>query len=89
MKKGLVILSLFVSLLALMACGKRDVEYFKAHPAEMKQKMEECKKMSAAEVLTDRECAAISQADSDRFFGDKIKTNPMEEPQKGRPTKGF
>jgi len=65
---------------------EKDAEYYRNHPAEMKQKWEECSKMSTAEQMADRECSAVSQADSKRFFGDKIE-KPGE--GKGRGTKHF
>lgn len=73
MKKLFIILSVIIVLLSVIACGKRDAEYFKAHPEEMKQKMEECKKMSSAEAMADRECAAISQVNSEHFFKKTIQ----------------
>jgi len=85
MKKLLFIL---VTAAMLSACGDRDAEYFANHPAEMKQKWEECKKMAEAEKVADRECSAISQADSKRFFGDKME-RPLQGTGKGRPTKQF
>ena len=78
----------FVAVLMLSACGskEKDAAYYTNHPEEMKQKWEECSKMSTAEKMADRECSAVSQADSKRFFGDKIE-KPGE--GKGRGTKHF
>lgn len=73
MKKVFIILSVIIALLSVISCGKRDSEYFKVHPEEMKQKMEECKKMSSAEAMADRECAAISLVNSEHFFKKTIQ----------------
>ncbi len=83
MKKFLLLIAA-VSLLS--ACGSKTPEYYKEHPAEMKAKAEACSRMSEAEKMADRECAAISKADSDRFFGDH-----MEKPgaPRGRGTKQY
>lgn len=88
MKKILVLLVAVAFLFALAGCGSKDAEYYKNHPKEMKEKMEECKKMSDAEKMADRECAAVSQADSDRFYGDKME-RPLQGSGKGRPTKQY
>jgi uncharacterized protein YcfL len=78
----------FVAVLMLSACGskEKDAEYYINHPEEMKQKWEECSKMSAAEQAQQANKEAMSQADSKRFFGDKIE-KPGE--GKGRGTKHF
>lgn len=86
MKKVFFMLSVILALLSVIACGKRDAEYFKAHPAEMKQKIEECQKLSQAEKMADRECAAVSQTNSDQFFKSTVQ-RPGE--GKGRGTKQF
>jgi len=72
MKKRFFIL---VAVVMLLACGskEKDAQYYTNHPEEMKQKMEECTKMSTAEKMADRECSAVSQAHSKKFFGDKIE----------------
>jgi len=70
----------------LSGCGSKDVEYYKNHPEEMKKKWEECKNMSDAEKMADRECSAVSQAESDRFFKSTI---PRPGAGKGRGTKQF
>jgi len=77
-----------VAVVMLSACGSKDAEYYKNHPEEMKQKMEECKKMSDAEKMADRECTAVSQVLSNKFFGDKIE-RPLQGSGKGRGTKQF
>jgi len=76
--------------LMLSACGskEKDAEYYTNHPEEMKQKLEECIKMSTAEKMADRECTAVSQAHSKKFYGDKME-RPLQGPGKGRPTKQF
>jgi hypothetical protein len=51
--------------------------------------MEECKKMSTAEQMADRECTAVNQASSDKFFKSTIDRNPLEGPGKGRGTKHY
>ena len=88
MKKLFFIL---VAVVMLSACGskEKDAAYYTNHPEEMKQKMEECKKMSTAEKMADRECSAVSQANSDKFFKSTIDRNPLEGPGKGRGTKHF
>ncbi len=86
MKKHLIMLTIVVFIFAVVGCGKRDAEYFKNHPAEMKQKIEECSKMSQAEKLADRECVAINQANSDKFFKSTVQ-RPGE--GQGRGTKQF
>jgi len=78
-----------VAAVMLSACGSKDAEYYKSHPEEMKQKMEECKKMSTAEQMADRECTAVSQAHSDKFFKSTIDRNPLEGSGKGRGTKHY
>jgi len=79
-----------VAVVMLSACGskEKDAAYYASHPEEMKQKMEECKKMSDAEKMADRECAAVIQADSKRFFGDKIE-RPLQGSGKGQGTKHY
>jgi hypothetical protein len=65
------VLLFFVAGCMLAGCGSRDAEYYVKHPDEMKKKWAECARMSAAEVMGDRECAVVSQADSKRFFGER------------------
>jgi len=81
---------IFVSMVFVMlsACGSRTAEYYEQHPEEMTKKWAECSKMSSAEVMADRECAAVSRADSKRFFGDHVD-RPLQGKPEGRPTKQF
>ena len=77
-----------VAVLMLLACGskEKDAEYYTNHPEEMKQKMEECNKLSAAEDMADMECAAAMQADSHRFFKSTVERTGEG---KGRGTKQY
>jgi len=88
MKKYFVIL---VAVVMLSACGSKDKDaaYYTNHPDEMKQKLEECSRMSTAEKMADRECTAAINASSDKFFKSTIDRNPLEGPGKGRPTKQY
>ncbi|NLW36872.1 MAG: hypothetical protein GXY80_15550 [Syntrophorhabdus aromaticivorans] len=66
--KRLFLLSIAATLM-LYACGSRDAEYYTNHPAEA----EACSRMSEAEKLADKECTAVINADSKRFFKGGIK----------------
>jgi hypothetical protein len=83
MKKLIFISICFV---LLSACGSKTAEYYEQHPEEMKTKMLACSKMSEAEKMTDRECTAVINADSKRFFKSTI---PRPGEPKGRATKQF
>jgi len=81
----------FVAVVMLSACGskEKDAAYYTNHPEEMKQKLEECSKMSTAEKMADRECTGAINAASDKFFKSTMDRNPLEGPGKGRGTKHF
>jgi len=70
--KKLFLLSIAATLM-LYACGSRDAEYYTNHPAEAKAKAEACSRMSEAEKLADKECTAVINADSKRFFKGGMK----------------
>lgn len=54
------VLLFFVAGCMLAGCGSRDAECYVQYPDEMKRKWAEYARMSAAEVVADRECAAVS-----------------------------
>lgn len=86
LNKSFLLIIAILTLFGLTACGTKDVDYYKAHPEEMNKKHEECKKMSIAEAMADRECVAASQA----FTGDLFKSNiPRPGEGQGRGTKKF
>jgi len=62
-----------VTILMLCACGSKDAEYYTSHPEEAKAKWEVCSRMSEAERMADRECTAVINADSKRFFKGGMK----------------
>lgn len=68
----------------MCACGSHDADYYAQHPEAMKKKEEQCKKMSIAEVMSDRECTAVVQVRNKRFWDMKpSKKSPLEGPGKG------
>jgi len=86
LKNSFLVIIAVSTLFGLTACGTKDVAYYKANPDEMNKKHEECKKMSVAEVMADRECAAVSQALTGDLFKSKI---PRPGEGQGRGTKKF
>ena len=53
MRKLAIIL---IASMMLCACGSKTTEYYEQHPDEMKAKIEQCKRLSSAEAMADREC---------------------------------
>jgi predicted small lipoprotein YifL len=88
MKKLFLLLMTLSVLFVIAACGSKDTEYYMSHPDELKTKLEECKQLSAAEMMADRECAAVGNAMSKKFSGDKME-RPLQGKPQGRPTKQF
>ncbi|MDR2017917.1 MAG: EexN family lipoprotein [Syntrophobacterales bacterium] len=86
MKKLLLIVA--VAML-LPACGSKTAEYYEKHPEEMRAKIEACGRMSQAEKMADRECAAVNNVISKRFFKSTIKENPLQGPGNGPGIKQF
>lgn len=73
MKNTFLPLLLITSLFFMTSCGSKDAEYYTSHQNELKAKLEECKVMSAAEKLADKECVAVGNAMSRKFYSDKIE----------------
>jgi predicted small lipoprotein YifL len=88
MKKLFLLLMAISLLFVIAACGSKDTEYYMSHPDELKTKLEECKQLSAAEMMADRECTAVGNAMSKKFSGDKME-RPLQGKPQGRPTKQF
>ncbi|MDR2017913.1 MAG: EexN family lipoprotein [Syntrophobacterales bacterium] len=69
------------------ACGSKTVEYYEQHPEEMKAKIEQCKRLSSAEKMIDRECSAAIDAYSatnlKRQFDFGPPRRPLDGPGKG------
>jgi len=63
----------FITSMMLCACGSKTTEYYEQHPDEMKAKIEQCKRLSSAEAMADRECKAATDAYSKKFFNDHVK----------------
>lgn len=76
MRKLVIIL---IASMMLCACGSKTTEYYEQHPDEMKAKIEQCKRLSSAEAMADRECKAATDAYSKKFFKDHV-----EKPGSGR-----
>ncbi len=88
MNKILLLLLTTLVLCVTASCGSKDTEYYLSHPEELKTKLEACKQMSAAEMMADKECAAVGNALSQKFSGDKME-KPLQGKPQGRPTKQF
>jgi outer membrane lipoprotein-sorting protein len=77
-----------IAIFALSACGSHDADYYEQHPEAMKKKEEQCKKMSIAEVMSDRECTAVVRVRNKRFWDMKPpQKSPLDGPGnvQGRP----
>lgn len=68
MKKQLIALTLFTTLLT--ACGEniQTAEWYIAHPEELKKEVEKCKLKTTEEQAQDKLCQVINKASRDAFW---------------------
>jgi len=77
--KTMLLLLLAAALFGLTGCGTKDADYYMSHPEDFKKKVEECKSMSQAEKMADKECTAVNIVISRKFIG-----GGMEKPGEGK-----